>query len=266
MRQTLANQRGVNLISLMIALTIGAFLLAGLFQVWFQTRQTFSAQGQLAQLQDNERMALTIMANTVQTGGYYPVYLNYAAPAPATPYSLLTSFPIIGDYKVAGQSIYGTGTASTTAGPGDTLEVRFVADQNTLDCLGQSEATGSLVVNNYSVGAGANANQLICTVSVTTLAGATIAPVTLPVVAGISNMTVYYNTLQTPTPATFQYLTAAEVTSGVGWNSASTSNSNIQSVKIALTFQNPLYGQPGQPQYLPPISRTVAITVPNPSP
>ena len=49
MRQTLANQRGVNLISLMIALTIGAFLLAGLFQVWFQTRQTFSAQGQLAQ-------------------------------------------------------------------------------------------------------------------------------------------------------------------------------------------------------------------------
>ncbi|WP_158753689.1 pilus assembly protein [Dyella sp. S184] len=261
MRQTLANQRGVNLISLMIALTIGAFLLAGLFQVWFQTRQTFNAQGQLAQLQDNERMALTIMANTVQTGGYYPVYLNYQVPAPATPYSLLTSFPIIGDYTVAGQSIYGTGTASAT-GANDTLEVRFVADTNTLDCLGQTETQGSLVVNLYSV-VGTN---LECTVSVTTLAGATIAPVTLPVVAGVSHLAVRYNTLQTPTPATYEYLNASAVASGVGWNNASTSNSNIQSVQIALTFNNPLSGQPGQPTTLPAISRTVAITVPNPSP
>ena len=264
MRQTLANQRGVNLISLMIALTIGAFLLAGLFQVWFQTRQTFSAQGQLAQLQDNERMALTIMANTVQTGGYYPVYLNYGAPAPATPYSLLTSFPIIGDYTVAGQSIFGTTAA--TSGAGDTLEVRFVADTNTLDCLGQTEAPGSLVVNKYFLGTTANPNQLMCTVSVTTLAGATVTPVTLPVVSGVSNMTVLYNTLQPGASPTYQYLTASAVTSGVGWNSTSTSNSNIQSVQIALTFNNPLSGQPGQPATLPVISRTVAITVPNPSP
>ena len=259
MRQSPSSQRGVNLISLMIALAIGAFLLAGLFQVWFQTRQTFSAQGQLAQLQDNERMALTIMANTVQTGGYYPIYLNYQTPAPTTPYSQTVSFPVTGDYTVAGQLLYGTGTASQT-GTGDTLEVRFVADPNTLDCLGQSETTGSLVVNKYFIGSGTSANQLQCTVNVTPLAGAQVAAVTSTIVSGVTNLSVLYNTVTPGSAPTYQYLSASAVTSsGIGWSCA-LGTSNIQSAKITLIFNNPLSGQPGQPSTLPPISRVVTLT------
>lgn len=248
MRQITANQRGISLISLMIAITIAAFLLAGLFQVWYQTRQTFGAQGQLALLQDGERMALTVMGNTVQTGGYYPIYLNYPPnPAPATPYSQSGSFPVTGDYTVAGQSIFGTGTASGT-GTGDTLEIRFVADANTLDCLGQSDPVGSLVVNTYAV-VGTN---LQCTTTVTTTAGVA-TTTTLPVVSGVKNLSVLYNVLTTGNPNTYEYMNATTVATNTAWGS-------VQSVQITLTFNNPLSGQPGQPATVPPISRVVALT------
>lgn len=247
MRQIPANQRGVSLISLMIAITIAAFLLAGLFQVWYQTRQTFSSQGQLAVLQDSERMALTLMGNTVQTGGYYPIYLNYPPnPPPATPYSVSGSFPVTGDYTAAGQSLFGTGTASGT-GAGDTLEVRFVADANTLDCLGQSDPVGSLVVNTYAIAGG----NLQCTTNVTTTAGVA-TTTTLPVVSGVTNLAVLYNILTPGSPNTYQYMNATAVTTNAAWNSA-------QSVQITLTFNNPLSGQTGQPATVPPISRVIAL-------
>lgn len=248
MRQIPKNQRGVSLISLMIALAIATFLLAGLFQVWYQTRQTFTAQGQLAQLQDNQRMALTIMTNTVQSGGYYPIYLNYPPnPAPATPYSQVVSFPVNGDFTAAGQSIFGTGAASGT-GTGDTIEVRYVADANTLDCLGQADAVGSTVVNTYAV---VN-NNLQCTVVVTPSGGSAQPAVTLPVVTGVTNLSVLYNVLVTGSANSYQYLNATTVSSKAAWAS-------IQSVQLTLTFQNPLSGQPGQGATVPPITRVIAL-------
>lgn len=247
MRQIPSQQRGVTLISLMIALAIATFLLAGLFQVWYQTRQTFSAQGQLAQLQDNQRMALTMLTNTVQTGGYYPIYLNYPPnPPPATPYSQSVSFPVKGDFTLAGQAFFGTGAASGT-GTGDTLEIRYVADANTLDCLGQSDAVGSMVVNTYQVVSG----NLQCTVVVTPSGGAAQPAVTLPVVTGVTNLTVLYNVL-IPGTTTYQYQSATTVAASASWAS-------IQSVQLTLTFANPLSGQPGQSATVPPITRVVAL-------
>jgi type IV pilus assembly protein PilW len=240
-----SKQRGVSLISLMIALAIATFLLAGLFQVWYQTRQTFSAQGQLAQLQDGERMALTMMGNTVQTGGYYPIYLNYQTPAPATPYSQFVSFPVRGDFTIAGQSLYGTGDGTTGT---DTLEVRYVADANTLDCLGQSDPVGSSVVNTYAV---ANGN-LQCTVAVTPSGGGAQPATTLPVVTGVTSLAVRYNVFTTGSPNTYQYMSAATVTASTLWPS-------VKSVLITLTFKNPLSGQPGQNATMPPITRVVAL-------
>ena len=245
MRKIPANQRGVTLISLMIALLIGSFLLAGLFQLWFRTRQTFSAQGQLALLQDNERMALTIMANTIQTGGYYPLYLNYIAPFPATPYSQTVSLPVSGVYATQGQAIYGfsTTTGTTTS---DTLDVRFVADKNTLDCQGQSYAggtyaVGSVVNNTYSV---ANGN-LQCSVNGNTA---------VTIVSGVASLSMLYSVaIPSTTPQAYQYMTAATVTTDNDW-------SNVQSAEIFLTFNNPLYGQAGQSQYIPQVSRVVALT------
>lgn len=238
-----SRQHGMSLISLMVALTIGTFVLAGLFAVWFQTRQTFSAQAQLAQLQDNERMALTIIANTVQTAGYYPVYENYGSSPPSPLLTLANAFPANGHFVVQ-QSVFGT----YASGASDTLQIRFMADGNTLDCLGQSDTANTVVTNIYSVDA---KGDLQCAVALGTAAAGT--PQTL--VTGVSNFTVLYNVDNgTSAAPTYQYLTADKVTAANQWTS-------VRSLNILLTFTNPLYNmQPGGGATLPQISRIVALT------
>lgn len=242
---TVHTQRGMSLISLMVALAIGTFLLAGLFQVWYQTRLTFSSQAQLAQLQDNERMALTMMANTVQTGGYYPVHLNYPVSS-GTTYS--TSLFTSAAPMVVGQYLYGTHNTTTNA---DTLTVRFIADKTssdstTLDCQGQAEPTGQLVTNIYQIDAN---KRLACS----TDGGNTYLPITQ---GTLNSMAITYGVDTLGDGTALQYLTADNVQSTGVWG-------RVLSVKIVLTFNNPLYGQPGiagQSATLPPITRIVAIT------
>ncbi|HTV85704.1 MAG TPA: PilW family protein [Dyella sp.] len=241
-----AHQRGLSLISLMIAMLIGAFLIAGLFQMWFQTRQTFGAQSQLAKLQDDERMALTTMANTVQTGGYYPIYLNYSATPPNPLYSLSNSFPVSGSFATVGQVIYGTHDGTTA---GESLSVRFIADKTsanpTLDCQGQIEATGTLVVNTYQI----NNNQLQCSSD----GGTTWQSI---ITSSVYNMTVLYGIDTKGDDTALQYMTADQVQANSDWN-------KVFSVVVQLTFNNPWYGQPGQTvAQLPLVSRSIAVEQP----
>ena len=234
------NQRGLSLISLMIALLIGTFLLAGLFAVWFQTRQTFSAQNQLAQVQDNQRMALIILGNAVQTAGYYPVAANYSSSPPSPPYQQNTVFTAITPFAV-GQTVYGTHPSTGN----DTLELRFMADPtsgNTLDCLGQADTARTLVTNTFQIDAN---NNLTCSVNGNT--AQTIVP-------GIKGFKVYYgvsNSLQDN--SVIEYLTADQM-STTQWNL-------VQSVNLQLTFANPLYGLSGQPGQTSSTLRTISRIV-----
>jgi type IV pilus assembly protein PilW len=231
------HQLGLSLVSLMVSLTIGMFLLLGLFGIWYQTHQTFSAQDQLAHLQDNERMALTIMANIVQTAGYYPNYLNYSGSPPSTPYTQTTVFLPTAPFVAAGQFV--AGTYSATA-PGDTLTLRFMADASTLDCLGQTDVTATVVTNQFTVD---NNGNLQCAVN-----GG--APQTI--VTGVSNISILYGVDTVGDGSAHEYMNASTVTANTDWSS-------VRSVAIQLTFNNPLSGQPGQPT-LPAITRTIAVT------
>jgi type IV pilus assembly protein PilW len=252
------HQRGMSLISLMVALLIGTFLLAGLFDLWLQTKKSFTAQDQLAQVQENQRLATTLIANVVQTGGYFPVYQNYPPyTPPAVPYSLTTSLPAVAPFAAAGQSLYGVANVNAQ---GDQLYVRFVADnQNksgstttvTLDCLGQSWPVGTVVTNLYQVDA---SGDLTCSVNgnpaQTVIAGTVVGGA---VTSGIASMSVLYgvDTVAADiTKSTNQYFTAATVPD---W-------SDVTSVVVTLNFLNPLYGQPGQTKQYLPITRTIAIT------
>ncbi|WP_158628846.1 PilW family protein [Dyella choica] len=230
-------QRGLSLISLMIALTIGVFLLAGLFTVWFQTRQTFQTQGQLTQLQDSERMALTLMANTVQTGGYFPIAANYSSTPPSTPYTQGNVFTVTSPFTAAGQFIYGTHSSTGN----DTLTIRYMTDSNTLDCQGQTEPNATLVTNTFQIDTNGN---LTCTVSYSSTTK------TAQLISGIASFTVLYGVSTTNSGSTTQYMTADKVSAQ--WPS-------VRSINLQLQFANPLAGQPGQ-NALPVISRLVAVT------
>ncbi|GAB2568411.1 PilW family protein [Dyella jejuensis] len=263
-----AKQRGLSLISLLIALTIGIFLLAGLFDLWLQTRNTFNAQGSLAQLQDNERVALTNMATIVQSGGFYPLADNYATLPPSpllTPANVFTVSNTAGKFATAGQYIYGTvGTSGATANPSDTLYVRFMAGpaSNALDCLGQSHADQTLITNVYSVNS--TTAELDCQVTAVSPAGAVTVSNKQPIInpittgggntqSGVYQMLISYGVDPGNTGSVTQYMTAATVNSNAYWGS-------VRSLKIQLQFANPLANQPGQPGTLNPITRIVAVT------
>jgi len=64
--------RGFTLIELMIALLIGVFLLGALLTIVQTNRTVFGDQNKMAQLQDGERMAMTMMADVIQSAGYFP--------------------------------------------------------------------------------------------------------------------------------------------------------------------------------------------------
>ena len=55
-------QRGFTLVEVLVALLIGLFLLAGLFVILQNTRRTSTSQTGLSQLQDEQRMAMSMFS------------------------------------------------------------------------------------------------------------------------------------------------------------------------------------------------------------
>jgi len=65
-------ERGFTLTEVMVAITLAVFLLMGLFSILQQTRNANSETTGLSQLQDDERVAMTILTDTIQQAGYTP--------------------------------------------------------------------------------------------------------------------------------------------------------------------------------------------------
>ena len=66
-----AHQMGFNLIEIMIALLIGAFLLGGILQVFIGSKETYRMQENLSRLQQNARLALNYLSNDIRLAGYW---------------------------------------------------------------------------------------------------------------------------------------------------------------------------------------------------
>jgi type IV pilus assembly protein PilW len=228
-------QRGFTLVEIMVALTIGVFLTGALLTIVQSNRRVFGEQNQLAQLQDNQRMAMTMMADVIQSAGYFPnPVVN----------SLTTALPLSGVFA-AGQSIYGT---SLGAPPGDTLQVRYMTApaDGILNCSGLPNGNpvggaNILYVNSFSIQNG----QLVCAV---TMNGG--APTNYTLVGGltgsgldITNMTILYG-VKSNAAATGNnvdtYMNAGQVNAAALWG-------NVISISVSLTFTNPLFATPGQP-------------------
>jgi type IV pilus assembly protein PilW len=232
------SQRGFTLVELSIAVLIGLFLLGGLLTLVQDMRRTFGAQNQLGQLQDSERLAMTLIADVVQAAGYYP------DPTTQIPTVIFAGVP---PFAAAGQTLAGTANA---AAPGDSLSIQFLTANNdgVINCTGGTNTTGAnqIFVNTFRVVANAT-QDLQCTLN-----GA--APVTL--VSGVTNMQILYgvraNLASLYTNNVDTYMTTAQVNAGNYWPS-------VICVKVTLTFTNPLAAtQPGQPATIP-FTRVVTV-------
>lgn len=67
----LKNQQGFTLIEIMVALTIGLFLTAGVTQVFLTTNQTNRTQENLSRMQENARFAMHFLTEDIREADYY---------------------------------------------------------------------------------------------------------------------------------------------------------------------------------------------------
>ncbi len=238
------SQRGFTLIEIMIALMIGLFLMGALLTIVQANRRTFGDQSQLAQLQDSERMALSMMSDVIQQAGYFP------DPTANTVASTLTA---AGSFAV-GQAISGTYVA---AAPGDTISVRYMTagGDGILNCSGLPNAVGNpntLYVNRFYIN---NTGDLNC--DVTTAAGTQTFSLVSGVTnntsnLGVTNLRVLYGVKANaalPGNNVDSYLNASEVTN---WSS-------VIAVQIQLTFTNPLYIAGNGQQQTITVQRVVGV-------
>jgi type IV pilus assembly protein PilW len=229
-----ARQQGFTLVELSVALLIGLFLLGGLLTLVQDMHRTFGNQNQLAQLQDNERLAMTLITDVIQGAGYYPN---------PTFYTITSALPAVGAFTSNGQAIAGTHNA---AAPGDTISVQFLTASNDgmINCTGGSNTTGGpvLYINKFSVNA-AN-KQLWCTLNNN-------APVVL--ITGVTNLQILYGVNGTGTISNVdRFLTASQMTVA-DWT-------HVICVKVTLTFDNSVLhkSDPGQPATIP-FTRVITV-------
>ena len=226
-------QRGFTLVELMVTVGIALFLLYGLVTIVQGFRRTSLDQQSLAQLQDQQRFAITVLTDVIQAGGYFP------DPTAYTPATSLTAAPPLG--LPPGAPPFGTGQpfmgTHSAAAPGDTIGVRYrtALNDGVINCNGTTN-TGfpppdHLYTNSFSVVLTGQTGQLQCS-----LDGA--PPVVL--VTGVTNLTIYYGVKRNFAVTDYNvdtYLTADQMLN-TDWD-------NVSSVRVVLTFTNPLYKGPG---------------------
>lgn len=214
-------QRGVSLVELMVVLLIGMLILLALFLLLFGTKQAYTAESGVSILQDRQRMAFAMLNGVVQTAGYYP---NPVAQ------TNLVALPVASAYASAGQAIFGTTGSGTSP---DTVQVRFqtAGGDPIVNCQGgtNTDGTNHTYDNLFSI----SDNTLVCALGIDGNVPGT--PVTL--VPGVSNLKVLFGYDPAGSGAPLQYVAASSV---ANWQ-------YVYSVKVTLTFVNPMAGQAGQP-------------------
>lgn len=64
-------QRGLTLVEMMVAITIGLILTAGIIQIFVNSKQTYRIEEALSRVQESGRLGLGFMANDIRMAGYW---------------------------------------------------------------------------------------------------------------------------------------------------------------------------------------------------
>ena len=237
-------QTGIGLVELMVAIVIALFLVLAVASIYLNVRATSAAQDNLAQLQDSERLALTLITTTLQSAGYFvdPTKDTAATALPATTVSRedggSTAFE-------AGQPVVGTGDGKGRGSNGDTIAMQYQTARNDglMNCLGGTNTTQETAVfSNYFA---VNANsELTCTVgngSPQVLSG------------NIDRMSVAYGTDTDGDGALDTYLPASAVQAAGLWG-------GVHTVRVSVWFLDTTKSLPGKPVPLAfPVVQTIDL-------
>lgn len=216
-----SRQSGYSLIELMIAILIALFLIGGVIVVEQGVHRAYGDQSGLAQLQDEERFAMSILTDVISSAGYFP---------DPTSTSIVAALPTSGNLQ-AGQSVYGP--ASNATAPIDSIYVRYMtANGDGIDlCDGTTNNTGANTT--YTSYLYVSGNELYC--QVTPGSGTAV-----PLVSGVTNMQISYGVNTSGLDNNVDTYIPSSSMTAANWLS-------VSSVMVTLTFTNPLSAVPGQP-------------------
>lgn len=242
----LNGQRGFSLIELSIAILIALFLIGGVLVAEQGVHRSYQDDSGFAQLEDEERFAMTLITQVVESAGYFPDPTHYNPPNPSNPggsanvllaetttTSTGVSIPFAG-----GQSLFGAYQASS---PNDSVAARFVAGPAaSVDlCTGSPTTSGVEYSTFLYVANGSDGKPYLwCDLAT----AGTWNPNAVQLVSGITNMQIMYgvNTSGVASVSNVQtYMYASDVTTGGYWP-------DVSSVKVTLTLTNPIASEAGQ--------------------
>ena len=238
MLSPIERRRGYTLIEVLIALLIALFLLAGLGTMVAGTRTTSTNQSSLAQLQDEERLAMSVLNDVIQTAGYFdtnptdPTY--YWTAATAFPAAVTTSGGPGNPSLAAGQILGGTHTSGSSP---DTIAVRYGTSGNDgiINCNGGTSTVPTTYVNFFFVKTTGTTSQLQC--SIDGAAGDAIV-----LVDNVVNLQIWYGISTVAGVTNADTYKTADLMTATDWP-------NVVSARVILTLNNPLFPQPGQAAY-----------------
>jgi type IV pilus assembly protein PilW len=149
-RPAAAAARGLTIVELLIAVSIGLLITIVIAQLFLNTRQTFATTDDMSRMQENVRFAQQLLIRTIHLAGYRSQPNSVAA-------TVFGATPALGY------------TAGATVTAPDTLTLRFqgsgngagTADSSVLDCLGVAIDAGVMATNTFSIANGLNGNPAL---------------------------------------------------------------------------------------------------------
>jgi len=180
---------------------------------------------------------MSILNDVVQNAGYFDTN-TYQSAQTAWPAAVVVG--IGGTTLAAGQAMSGVHTGTSAA---DTLVARYASSgtDGVISCSGASPLVATNLINVFYVAS----NQLMCSPDGTAASAVVLVP-------GVSNLQVWYGVSTTAGSNNVDtYFTADQVTAS-NWM-------NVTSVRITLTFVNPLYATGQSTLQTVPFTRVIAL-------
>lgn len=238
----LVRQAGLTLIELMVSMVITLIMLGAILVIYLNMKSTFTAQDEMAQLQDSERLVLTMLTTSIESAGYFVNPLTSTATT-ALPASTITWPDGTTSNFVAGQAIVGSGSGTGAGAASDTVAVQYQTNggDGLMNCQGGSNSnppgTAQLWINVFAINSN---NELTCALGAGT-------PVALA--SNVSSMHVVYGVDTTGSGVTDSYLPASAITAAGLWP-------NVHTTQITLSFLSSVAFANG---VAPPIVQTISL-------
>lgn len=149
------SQAGMSLVELMIAMTLGLLLLAGLIQIFVSAKTSYLVQDAVARIEANSRFSLDTLTTNIRLAGYKTDPWEDSE----TVFTATTLFPTAGQY-ISGSDGGVSGSDQINIRYRGSVDAAGVADGRVLDCDGT--AVGDTTVElSFSL----SGSDLICTIN-----------------------------------------------------------------------------------------------------